>query len=778
MTELLSYATDDGSLVVSEAVVNTTVEFSVSSKAKVTEADSDDFSRDADFGLSVETSVIQFPDDSGVIVRDAESEDCIEEFGEGADGTVPAGNYLLEAISLPLKLYIRINDTTAIDAHDPIKTDGIELQFGEEISTEFFFRTLYNPPEGIIKTPPTVAGITKTISTLAGTIGADGPERSFATFREHPPNVELADDFSNESAVSPPDTDTQIYIPGALSAAYAVSTLAYYTSASVEIADYDAPVFESCGVTVSLGKEVPSTDQHINAGSIGEAAQTLLEHIFVLDCFVRDAEFEYGSEQTVDIAGVRDGISDDDISIDKELLAGLPVDLRIAEYLQLSIGSVSQSIDWPTAADVAPTPKSVIATPRLMNDLAEVRSPARSRFDIDEDNMGLIESFFEESAPEDKPAYRGSTSQVSDGPQMETSVAGRAGPPELSADRPVSDTVVSVDTDITAEGVSISPAVGHHQQHLSIERDYPIWSTRPTELILDGEAVSNVNRTAHDITGHVVANGTDIAEELRQYYEKTPVDSLKFEVDVTVDRLREIINEGCSFLHFEGHVSEEGIQCRDGVLDIESVSQSRVELFLLNGCSSYQQGEQLIRSGSYAGIVSTDTVLGQAAGRFGAACLSLLYQGFAVGPTLSIVRNELNAPPRYLILGDWQATVQSVGKSPTVAIVDGPGDERGEVLFRVVAYGGRYWGLGAVYNSRLLGDTSADHSGRLIGPQEVGPFSVHHSEFYRHLGRIQAVIVDSGLFVGDNMSIGIMPGKTSAEDATLEGLLRTVARTE
>ncbi len=57
------------------------------------------------------------------------------------------------------------------------------------------------------------------------------------------------------------------------------------------------------------------------------------------------------------------------------------------------------------------------------------------------------------------------------------------------------------------------------------------------------------------------------------------------------------------FLHYIGHIDDDGFQCRDGRVDGTTLDQVGIGTFLLNACNSYDQGLGLVEQGAIAGIV-------------------------------------------------------------------------------------------------------------------------------------------------------------------------------
>jgi len=76
-----------------------------------------------------------------------------------------------------------------------------------------------------------------------------------------------------------------------------------------------------------------------------------------------------------------------------------------------------------------------------------------------------------------------------------------------------------------------------------------------------------------------------------------------FEFDISVyyeltgAELREVLHSDADFLHYIGHVDEDGFQCADGMFDARTMETVEVDAFLLNACQSYKQGQALVDRG-------------------------------------------------------------------------------------------------------------------------------------------------------------------------------------
>jgi hypothetical protein len=736
----LTYSIDDH-VTVSDPTVNSEVDIGLAESARYHGmAEQETFDRPVDVAFTLETDRLWFDRDAKLLVRDAETNEIVVEFNQDNDGAVDAGAYVCELVGLPVKLYIDVAAPNAFSVLARPLDGRLVMEFPAATTVTFGLRSLYQQAEGVITTPPDLDHIFDAVSVVCGAIEEDGPERSFSTLRDHPPKVAIGDEYRVDTEISRPDTGIVLRTPKSLHTLYSVAPLAYYLKADLKPVDESVPVLEADGRTVALGSAREDVDVAVEAATVSDAASRVLQHVFLLDCLVRHAGWGYDTGEAAETEAVRTVLEDHGVSFDTDDLYALPLAARTARYLEFPIGVANDVFEWPTVADVTPDPSNVTDVPGLLNDLAQIRSPPQPRTMDDQPTDGLVDAFYASGDRPDRGVMlRGGVDAAGGDTATGTDVESPVSPSEPTVDTASTDVV----------GETVSPASGAHQQHVAVEPDYPIWSAKPTGSATSTPSVRSRTDSGTTVDAYVVSNA-DGAGDLDAFYAETPidVDEVTVEADVTAARLRSIIEDGCAFLHVSSHVEEDGIQCRDGVLDVDELDESNVELFILNGCSSYRQGEALIEKGSFAGVVSTDDVLSREAFRFGVNCLGLLGRGFSVGAALSVLREELNGPPRYLVLGDWAATIRAQGTESTLAVVDGTGDRDGELQYRVVGYGGWQWGIGSIYESQLLKRMNVDHPGYWLGPGRAGPFTCTPREFREAWTGENGVVVDSTLYTG------------------------------
>lgn len=147
--------------------------------------------------------------------------------------------------------------------------------------------------------------------------------------------------------------------------------------------------------------------------------------------------------------------------------------------------------------------------------------------------------------------------------------------------------------------------------------------------------------------------------------------------DVTVeqglrtDELADLLGRDFNFVHYIGHIDEDGFRCDDGRLDVDTVDRIAPEAFFLNACQSYKQGLSLVEGGSIGGIVTLNDVVNHGAVRIGQAVARLLNSGYPLRAALDIASNLSVIGRQYVIVGDGTLSiVQPPGGTPQMYRVE------------------------------------------------------------------------------------------------------------
>lgn len=170
--------------------------------------------------------------------------------------------------------------------------------------------------------------------------------------------------------------------------------------------------------------------------------------------------------------------------------------------------------------------------------------------------------------------------------------------------------------------------------------------------------------------------------EVTQRYGANP--KFDFEVilheDLETDALVELIQQDIDFLHYIGHVTEDGIQCSDGYVDVRTISSVGVTYFLLNACHSARQGIHLVEAGSVGGIVTISEVIDSTAAWFGVNLAKLLDAGFPLRAALKILEPLSLQGTKYQVVGTGSEVVSTHESVPvlTDATLE---EDRADVIF-------------------------------------------------------------------------------------------------
>jgi hypothetical protein len=223
---------------------------------------------------------------------------------------------------------------------------------------------------------------------------------------------------------------------------------------------------------------------------------------------------------------------------------------------------------------------------------------------------------------------------------------------------------------------------------------------------------NRLGRTAKegDIDITVVCNDPEMASE-EGVVDDAYGDRDELPFDVTLERglsteeLRTTLEVDHDFLHYIGHIDAEGFRCPDGYLDARELDAVGLDAFLLNACTSYEQGMTLIEAGSIGGIVTLSDVINSGAVRIGRAVARLLNRGFPLNVALDIARDESLVGSQYTVVGDGGfAITQAESLTPLLYELERDGDE-----FTVELYGypTSQFGMGTVLTPFLEGSTES-----------------------------------------------------------------------
>ena len=633
---MIRFELDGGDLLVRDDIED--VVFRIDTRgADFESGDADRFVFPVDSAVRLETDHLAFRKPVSVYVR--RDGELVDSCPPGRTTTVSAGGCELEVSSAPMKLYLRLDGPLEVGSDD----GRTHLRFDGTRTVRVGARSFHGRPAGTVTVPESPAGLMDAVSTFGSALATTSPERSFPTLRGHPPLVAFGEERDVPSFAAPPSTGVTIEVPDDWGPVYTVATLAYYLGA--EVVPAERPRVTAAGASHSLAD-----------GRLAETAQSLLEHVFLLDCVVRTEGF-----YDVDLHERR--AVEREVDIDPEALYDLPIDERLARYVEIPMEPLSELLDWHLTTDVAAEPASAELLPFVVNDLSAIRDPA--------------------SVPETEGRY---TESLGD---FYRSDDGDEGAPTGRVDT----TAFQDETVVTPEPVD---TVGHTW----IGDGYPVGASKPTV----GAYRRRIDQPASEsrvIDVQVVCNEAEMRDETEQLYGFR--DYLEFEIDIVYNlsraELRELLADDHDFFHFVGHVDAEGMKCRDGYLDLHTLEETGVKAFLLNACTSYAQGMQLVHAGSIGGLVTTTDVGNIMATNAGRTMARLLDYGFDLHGVLDVVKKVHVVGGAYSVVGDAGVTLcQASSGSPALIEINTREKPDSETYaLRNRAYTTRNYGVGSLF---------------------------------------------------------------------------------
>ena len=305
----------------------------------------------ADSAVTFETDTLSVSSTGQVYVRDSAGE-LIAEYAKDGVRSFPHRDYVVEFPGL-IHMGLAFESSFILG-----KSDGNpEIGFPGDTRVVIGCRSLHSRPAGEIVTTAEPHDIAAAISTFGSALKSTGPERSFPTYRGHPPAIVMGEEADIPTPLMPPIQDVSIEVPPRLDRLFPVSTLAYYLGVPVLIGP--RPRITGEGIEYELDcSDVP----------FDRCVSRLLRQMFLLDCAVRT-----------------EGRWDVDTRIREVLNTRLDMPLkylfdasfvdRLQAYLEVPYEKVSDLIpEWRVVAHLDSVPERSTTLPHLANDLAVVRN--------------------------------------------------------------------------------------------------------------------------------------------------------------------------------------------------------------------------------------------------------------------------------------------------------------------------------------------------------------------------------------------------------------------
>ncbi|MEE6210424.1 hypothetical protein U3A55_09670 [Salarchaeum sp. III] len=572
-----------------------------------------------DAAVSFRTDTITFPVVVAIHVRTTDG-GHVTQTDHFAFEELPAGEYVLD-LAAPIKLYVRAAGPMTIRSD----ADRTVIDLDGETRVDVGARSFHDSPAGTITTTDDPRDVMAAVNAFGHALKTQAPDRSYPTLRGHPPRLERGDELVIPSSLEAPETNVQLAVPPRFEYIYPAASLAYYIGARL-VAGETPEIRTTDGFTYSLDRE---------DGYEATVARTL-KQVFVLDCVARTEG--YYEVPLFERAALEASL---DISF-PEVREASPTE-RLATYLSVPFESVEPYCPtWKLTADVTPTGEYLELLPYLVDELAVVRTPTDDAVTSATEQAATVREFY----------------RATDGGRDDGTNAGRYVRPS-AAD--------SIEQTWAGEGTPIGASKAMVEAY---------------ENRLDRSLASD------DISITVVCNDPDMVEE-RDMADTVygSRDELPFDVrqhdDLTRAELQEVLAADTDFLHYIGHIDEEGIECADGKLALDRIETTGVDAFFLNACSSYRVGARLVEAGAIGGIVTLSDVLNNAAVTMGRTLARLLNTGYPLNVALETARNESYAGGQYVTVGDGGlGIVQPESNLPDLVEITDVRDGTVDIVYR------------------------------------------------------------------------------------------------
>lgn len=568
--------------------------------------------------------------------------------------------YNIELLTSPMKIFLSVNSSFTVNTQH----DEITLEFDSKSTIHVGARSRHKAPDTVIEVPDDITALMKAVSYFGDSIEPTGPERSYATLRDHPPLLKRSDALHIPSDLDAPETGIEIRVPATEEYVFPVVPLAHYLGATVTPlpSDESNPVLTTRdGWDFSLA----------TANDYAETINRILKQVFFLDCVTRSGHrFDWNLKEREKIEA--------SVDLQFDALYDQSLAQRVQRYLQVPYSKIADVVPrWPLTVDIEPTVDRVELLPYVAHELAYVRTI---------------------SNPDRYQTVRGASSAGGD----RQSSIGYFGP----------DLVEPESTDTT--------------EHVWASSQYPLDANKLTaearRATVSGQ-LTELPKTKLVI----VSNQTDESTVREHYEEKErsnwPHVEFEFAENVSQSELREYFSSPADLLHYNGTITDEGIECTDGFLDVRSLFEAKPATFLLNGCQSFQQADLLIEKGCHAGVASLGSSSTDKATPFGIGIGKLLLTGFSMRAAVPIAARVTDFSKPYTLIGNGGITVKQGNTSgcPAFVQVEPASGENYQVT--VHTHVGPGFRLGTLFKDKF------DHlSAWTLPPTTIGPITVSKDE--------------------------------------------------
>jgi hypothetical protein len=464
----------------------------------------------------------------------------------------------------------------------------------------------------------------RAVSLLGSALKTTTAERSYPTLRGHPPLIERGSQFEAPDGLEPPETGVRLELPETHRHVYVAAPLAYYLGAEV-VPGASPRIVTDEGFAYDLD----------GLDGFEKSVERVLKQTFFLDCLTRTEGYyqvDLHERQTLESTLDLDFADLYDRSIGEQLEA----------YLRVPYETIEPHLpEWKLTAHVTPSAPNVELLPFVANDLAVVTTPATQPTSGSSVQANAVDDFLRRAPTPPSPSATPAAGEF-------TRSAGTRSQ-QVDPDQSKQTYVQPPETD-SLEQAWLGPGIPIGASKATLQAYRNRLSREPVEGDIGITVVCNDPKMAEerDAVESVYGSRDELPFEVRTHYE------------LTVDELRSVLAEETEFLHYIGHIDEDGFQCPDGALDVTTIDSLGVDSFLLNACQSYEQGMELIERGAIAGIVTLNDVVNSGAVDIGRSLARLLNHGFPIRTSLDIARQNSYIGSDYIVVGDGGFCVTQV----------------------------------------------------------------------------------------------------------------------
>jgi hypothetical protein len=636
-----------------------------------------------DSACRLQTSEITVPIRLDVNIREPDGT-LVESVAKKAPGSVDErGFYTVELTGAPIKLFLAANSRVLVLPSE----HSTDIIFPDVDTVYLGARTLHKQPARTLTTTTDPYDLMEVISEFGAALKTTSCERSWPTLRGHPPLLEFGDSVNIPGGRKRPDTGVYIEVPPTPERIFPIASLAYYLGATVRAGPRPRLVTDT-GFTYDLdGPEGFET-----------TVATVLKHVFTMDCLTR-CEGYY----PVELHERQVAEATPSLDLDYGALYDAPLTEQLETYLSVPTEDVAPlAPDWRLTVDVPASIEHAEVLPHIAAELGIIRTnatnsptewPAASDHSSDVEVDDTIADFCRVASV---PSYGADFQRgAADADVLRSS----ADDTEPYGARPARSMAVSQE-DI----FHIDPAESLTQTYIG--DGFPIGANKASRVSYERQLLLRSAARDH-IRVTVVCNDGEMTEEIGVGDHYGTRDLFEFDVGIeqnlTRSELRAVFESDADLVHYIGHVDSRGLQCADGYLDVDSITDVNVSTFILNGCRSFRQGERLVDAGAVGGIVTLENVHNSIATELGHHIARLLNDGWPLDGALNLVKDDALAGRNYLVVGDGSAEIVTPDTGvPTSAIIEPVDIETFEIRF--YTFPTRSYHLGSIHNPLIADD--------------------------------------------------------------------------